>query len=64
MSGLVERRPVPRCGFRGKCCQPTPLHRLCRQPNGKMRIVDAAGHSSTEFESGNIVSYEKFGADG
>ena len=27
-------------------------------------LVDAAGHSSTEFERGNTVSYEKFGADG
>ena len=36
MSGLVERRPAPRRGFRGECCQPTALHRLCRQRNDKM----------------------------
>ena len=35
-SGLVERRPAPRRGFRGGCCQPTVLHRLCRQTNNKM----------------------------
>ena len=30
VSGLVERRPAPRRGFRGECCLPTALHRLCR----------------------------------
>ena len=25
----VERRPAPRRGFRGECCPPTALHRLC-----------------------------------
>ena len=35
VSGLVDRRPAPRRGFRGGCCQPTALHRLCRQTNDK-----------------------------
>ena len=26
MSGLVERRPVPRRGFRCECCPPAALH--------------------------------------
>ena len=30
VTGLVERRPAPRRGFRGECCPPTALHRLCR----------------------------------
>ena len=33
MSGLVERRPASRRGFRDGCCQPTASHRLCRQLN-------------------------------
>ena len=32
----VERRPAPRRGFRGECCPPTALHRLCGQRNGKL----------------------------
>ena len=36
VSGLVQRRPAPRRGFRGGCCQPTALRRLCRQPNDRM----------------------------
>ena len=30
VSGLVERLPAPRRGFRGECCPPTALRRLCR----------------------------------
>ena len=36
VSGLVQRRSASRRGFRGDCCQPTELHRLCRQTNDKM----------------------------
>ena len=36
VSGVVERHPAPRGGFRGECCQPTALHRLCGQWNDKM----------------------------
>ena len=36
VTGLVERRPAPRRGFRGECCPPTALHRLCRWRNGKL----------------------------
>ena len=30
-SGCNLRRPVPRRGFRGKCCLSTALHKLCGQ---------------------------------
>ena len=33
---VVERRPAPWRGFRGECCPPTTLHRLCGQRNDKM----------------------------
>ena len=60
VSGLVERRLAPRRGFHGECCQPTALHRQCRQPNDKMITC----RRCWPFESGNTMSYEKFGADG
>ena len=62
VSGVVERRPAPRRGFRGTCCQPTALHRLCGPRNDKMSTCRQCW--PTEFESGNTASYEKFGADG
>ena len=36
VSGLVARRPAPKCGFRGECCPPTALHRLCGQRYDKL----------------------------
>ena len=36
VSGVVARRPVPRRGFRGKCCLSTALHRLCGQWSDKL----------------------------
>ena len=36
VSGVVERRPAPRRGFRGECFPPTTLHRLCGQRNDKL----------------------------
>ena len=51
---MVERRPAPRRGFRGGCCQPTALHRLCRQPKTRRVVVDAAHPSSTSFDATDL----------
>ena len=53
MGFLIVRRPRPRRGFRGECCQLTVRHRLCKQPDWRWVLVDPDGRSSTYFETVN-----------
>ena len=57
---------VPRRGFASAASAVNRQHYTGRVDNGTtIRVLeDAAGHSSTSFESRNTVSSEEFGADG
>ena len=62
VSGVVERRPAPRCGFRGDCCPPTVLHRLCRQRNDKLSrpyLQTLVAIRQYTLKEENTVNYEK-----